>query len=82
MPETPVDKDDLASAAKDQVRATGKALIMEAEAESHRVNEATHRHLRFGVLAPNPAHTLGALLGCKSVGHLFQSTVGPPFTCN
>ena len=61
MPKTPVDEDERVPLGKHDVGMSGQFWRMEAVAKPQGVEVAVHKHLRFRVLRPNPAHRVTAL---------------------
>ena len=61
MPEAAIHKDDRVPFWKHDVRMSGQFGGMKAIAEPQGVEVMAHKHLRFRVLRPNPAHCVTAL---------------------
>ena len=62
MPEAPVDENDCPKAWKGEVRAAGKAAVVQAKAKSRGVQALSQHHLRFRIPTPDAAHIVAALL--------------------
>ena len=61
MPETAVDKDDLAPRGEDEVRLPGEVGAMEAEAVAEAVGKGPHEPLGGGALVADEGHAFGTL---------------------
>ena len=69
MPEASVNEDGDAVSGKHEVRATRQRAVMEAEAQSGRVQVAPDAHFRTSVLAPDACHHPGPCFAVDDVGH-------------
>ena len=67
IPETAVDEDDLAPAAKDQVGRAGQVAAMQAEAVAEGVDETADDELGAGVLAADAGRAFAALAETESI---------------
>jgi len=62
MPETPMDKDDLAQPWEGHVRNPGKIARVKPIPESHAMHHAADSHLRTGIYAFDAGHPFTSLL--------------------
>ena len=70
VPKTTIDKDTSAQPHNGQVGRARQRLHMNAVAKTMTKQKTTHQHFRTGILRPNPAHTITALLWCHLVCHV------------
>ena len=61
---------------KDEIRLARQIRSMEAEAEAHRMNEASHDELGSRVLRTDRAHAAAGLFACVDVGQMMYARRG------
>lgn len=57
---------------EDQVRLTGKILLMQSIAITQPMNQLSNNHLGNGISTPNSRHVVASLLGRQYVSHVFR----------
>jgi hypothetical protein len=62
MPETAMNKDNLAQPRKNHVRRSGKIAYMKPVTESHAMNKTANDHFRASIRPLDTGHTLTSLL--------------------
>ena len=75
MPEAPVDKDDLPTAAEYDVGTTWKIMRMKSVAIPELVKQSTHDKFRLCVLASYPGHSI-ATFDFRQCIHVASSRAG------